>query len=287
VKQEFISKKECLITELISECVIGISKNNIKRLIKDGEVKLNGEKQKTDVILKKGDLIAVFIPKAFVQNASGLIDNVKIVYEDDNILICHKPKGMDCENNLYSIIANKYPFAILNHRLDRQTDGLVIFSLNQHSYNAVCSALKNQTIEKYYYAAIKGKFNKDGTHTAFLTKNSADSFVKISDNQTKDSKKIISHFKLIKQQNDNLCVIEAMPITGKTHQLRAHLAFLGHPILGDTKYGLCKNPPLHLSSYKIIFRKMLPPLEYLNEQTVKIPLNIFDKTIFRRYNYLS
>jgi len=276
MKQKFTAQKECMITELISEAVIGISKNNIKRLIKYGEVRLNGVKQKTDILLNKGDEIAIFIPKEFVQDAGDLISGIKIIYHDDNVLICYKPKGMDCENNLNSIIVSQFPNAILNHRLDRQTDGLVIFTLNQSAYGSIYSALKNRTIEKYYFSTVKGKFDKNGLHSAYLTKKAEDSFVKISLNKTPQSKEIISFFKLIKLLDSNLSLIEAKPITGRTHQLRAHLAFLGYPILGDTKYGLCKVAPLHLSAYKLIFAKLSPPLEYLNGQTIKLPQNILD-----------
>jgi|GEM_PF-5449344 len=270
MKYEFIAKNECFITELISENLIGILKQHIKHLIRKGEIKLNGIRQKSDILIKKGDKISAFIPASYLSSADKLVDSIKIVHEDKNILICYKPKGMDCENNLHSIIIEKYPTAVLNHRLDRQTDGLLIFSLNPLAYNAIYAALKNQTIDKHYYATVKGIFNKNGTHTAFLTKNSSTSHVKISSSQTKDSKKIVSNFKTISQKSDSLCVIEAMPITGKTHQLRAHLAFLGHPILGDTKYGTCKKPPLCLTAFKLTFNKMPHPLEYLNGQTVKI-----------------
>jgi len=273
VKHQFISQKECLITELISENIIGILKQHIKHLLRKGEIKLNDEKIKTDVLIKKGDKISIFIPKSFLSNANDLINSIKIVYEDENILLCYKPKGMDCENNLVSIITSKYKHALLNHRLDRQTDGLVIFTLNKPAYDSIYLALKNQTIEKFYNATVKGKFNSNGTHTAYLTKNTTASFVKISLNQTPNSKKIISHFEFKKQKSDSLCMIEAKPISGRTHQLRAHLAFLGHPILGDTKYGTCKNPPLHLTAYKITFTKLPAPLEYLNGQTIKITPN--------------
>jgi len=270
MKREFICQKECLITQLISQQIIGISKDGIKKLIKEGEVKLNGVKQKSDILIKAGDSVSIFVPKAFIQNAQSLIDGVRIIFQDENILICYKPKGLDCENNLHSVITAKYSAAILNHRLDRQTDGLVIFTLNQPAYNSIYSALKNQTIEKFYYATVKGNFAKNGTHIAYLTKNSSDSIVKISFNQTKNSQKIISHFNFIKSLQNDFSLIEAKPVTGKTHQLRAHLAFLGHQILGDTKYGSCKHPPLQLTAHKLILINLPSPLDYLNGKTFVI-----------------
>ena len=279
MKYNFTAARDCLISQLVFENIIGLKKSAFRTLLKLGEIRLNGVKQFFDIEINKGDKVAIFVPKKFLANAGAVAGQAKIIYSDDNILIVNKPQGLDTENNLTAIIKADYPDAEPAHRLDRNTAGLIVFGLNRQSLDALLHAFKNSLIEKYYYALVTGKFKADGKHTAYLAKDSEKGLVYIYAAEKKGSKKIISQFRFISLYGNN-SLIEAQPITGRTHQLRAHLKFLGYPIVGDGKYS-DKNSSektgfQKLAAYKLVFGNLNAPLHNLRGQTFKIEVNLID-----------
>ena len=208
----------------------GVGYALFRKLLRKKDIRINGKKTGEDLPVLRGDKIDLYIPslqKAF---------EPKIVYEDQNILVLDKPQGVEAED-FYKQVLTIYPTAIFTHRLDRNTGGLIIFALNQPAYEQLFIALKDRTIEKYYTAEVVGKMpKKQDILTAYCKKDSKQSFVSVFAEFVLGSKKMITEYKVVKE-NEASSVLEVKLITGRTHQIRSHLAFVGNPIVGDGKYG--------------------------------------------------
>ena len=257
-----VAEQKDVITALNS---IGISYSYACKLLRNKDVRVNGVRIKENLPLCFGDELTVFLSES-IESPFEMLNN-RIKYQDDNILIINKPSGIEIEGK-GGIAEQLKAFAV--HRLDRNTTGLVILAKNKLSQEALVEAIKNRLILKKYYAEVVGKTDfKNFTHNAFLLKNSKDSLVKIFDKQVKGSVPISTIFNTIKS-NPSSSIVECTLLTGKTHQLRASLSFLGHSIIGDGKYGKnednkkFKEKRQKLHSYFIEFKKLSHPLSYLN-----------------------
>ena len=235
-----------------------VSYNEVKKIIRNRDVKVNGKRVGEDIKINEGDEIVFYHP----EHKDKIIP---IVYEDENIVVANKPAGTetvnttsDCVLGVLSAQLNENLFAV--HRLDRNTTGLVIFAKNIRAKDSLDAALKERTIEKYYLALVKNRPPKNyDTLVSYLKKLSDESKVLISDFPQKDYKKIETQYKIL-DFNENFSILQVLLLTGKTHQIRAHLSHIGCPIVGDEKYGdsnLNRQFGLKhqcLCSYKIVFR---------------------------------
>lgn len=237
------------------------------------------EKFKTDVSTKYKENFDANNQSSNETKENKIIDISKdIVYEDSNIillnkranLLSQKVKTTDISVNELVLnyllsngkltreqIINYKPSAI--NRLDRNTTGIIIIAKTLKASQAVSQSLKNRTIKKYYKCVVPNDFNIDGKYSAYLTKNDKDNTVSITKEKVSDSSEYIeTEYKKI-SYDGKLSIVEVHLITGKSHQIRAHLSYLGFPIIGDRKYGnadINKNYKAKyqmLHAYKIVF----------------------------------
>lgn len=261
--------------ERLSEAILArfngaMSYSLVMKLIRQKDVKINGERTNKDVTVAKGDEISVYTT-AYDNRAEN------ILFEDENILAAVKPKGITSED-FYDLIKKTRPTAFLVHRLDRNTDGIMLFALNPIANDELLKGFKNRSFKKYYLARVYGTFaKKEATLEAYLLKDEKKSEVKIFDEPKKGAVKIITRYEVLSEDGET-SLLNVELVTGKTHQIRAHLAHAGHPLIGDGKYGYksindrFKEKTQSLTAYKteLGFGKE-SPLFYLNGKTFTLP----------------
>lgn len=260
-------------------CSKNISYNLVCKVIRAKDVKVNGKRIGQDIKLCAGDEVVVYLKDE---------QKFNIIFEDENIVVVFKPRCIETVSDLGEDLLSKLKqqlnqnlFAV--HRLDRNTEGLVVFAKNEYAKISLDKAFKNRTIEKFYLALVFGEIKKqEDTLVAYLKKDEQNSLVKISDNSQNGYEKIITKYKVLKVP-ENLSLVEVELVTGKTHQIRAHLSHIGHFVIGDEKYGdsrVNKKYKKHyqeLCAYKIIFHfEDNDYLSYLNNKEIKLDFKQID-----------
>lgn len=276
VPEKFNNKK---VSDLLFYHFNGLTRNTLYKALRKKDIRVNDIKINADTPVKTGDIITVYITNDL------LFKKIKIpkIYEDENILIINKPAGIEVtgDNSVTSILEKEYPFIAPCHRLDRNTTGLTLFAKNEAVLQILLSKFKNKEIEKHYLAKVYGIPTKNTeTLYAYLFKDNKKSMVYISDAPKKGYVKIETSYTVLeKNAKENYSLLDIELHTGKTHQIRAHLAHIGYPIIGDGKYGIneinkkfgCKTQ--QLCSYKLAFRFKTDAgkLNYLSEKEFTLP----------------
>ena len=235
------------------------------QLIKNKEIKVNGKKVGEDVVLEKGDRVCYYLtPKQAEKPA------FHPVYEDDHILIVDKESGVNSEA-VYAELTRSGEYYFV-HRLDRNTSGLMAFAKTPTAFETLLSAFKDRKVEKIYHALCFGCPQKQAdTLTAYLKKDGEKSTVRIFSTLVSGAERIVTEYKVLETQADTT-LLEVTLHTGKTHQIRAHLAHVGCPIVGDMKYGItAKNKALSCARQQLIAKRLTfsfeGKLSYLNTLT--------------------
>ncbi|MBO4262480.1 MAG: RluA family pseudouridine synthase [Clostridia bacterium] len=248
--EKFVSGGKKLSVEIGDHFAPTLSYGGVRKLIRKKDVKVNGARVSSDVPTEVGDVIEVYYDKPAFEP--------KIIYSDENLLLCHKPVNITSED-FYGRIKEIYPEAAFLHRLDRNTDGLIAFALNSAAEAEMLNGFKQRTFEKFYLAEVYGAFvKKEGVLTAYLMKDAKNAKVEIFSEPHKNADKIVTKYKTLKEY-DGRSLLEVGLVTGKTHQIRAHLAHEGHFVIGDGKYGkesvnrIYHEKKQRLTAYKIIF----------------------------------
>ena len=254
------------LSEEITEYYKGVVSYSLaNKLIRKKDVKVNGVRVKEDLKTLSGDKIEVYY-----DGEDKRADTV--LYQDENVLVVYKPSGITSED-FYALLCKKYSGVGFIHRLDQNTDGVMIFSLNAASEKELLYGFKHRTFDKYYLAEVIGTPKKASDElVAYLVKDAEKSEVRVFDSPVKGSEKIITSYTVLKSSGET-SLLEVKLITGKTHQIRAHLAHVGNFIIGDGKYGYesinrkFKAKKQRLTAYKLILKfENASPLYYLNEK---------------------
>ena len=237
--------------------VCNVSRSYLQKLLKDGLVLVEGAPIKGSYKVNEGDRILVDLPEAVEPEIAAEPMDLDILYEDEDILLVNKPKNMvvhpaaghytgtldnglmdHCRGNLSGINGVLRPGIV--HRIDKDTTGVLIVCKNDQAHQSIAAQLKAHSITRKYYAIVHGNLKDDeGTVDAPIGRHPTDR-KKMAVNY-KNGKPAITHYQVLRRLN-GYTFIECRLETGRTHQIRVHMASLGHPLLGDAVYGPAKCP---------------------------------------------
>lgn len=260
---------------ILSKKFSNISLSKLKSILKSKDVKVDGARVKENVFVDVGQEITIYFSDDLFEV------KVDVVYQDENIIVVNKPQNLETINPdgvaLIDFVKSQIGqeiFAV--HRLDRNTTGLVVFAKNLEAKNELDKAFKNRTIDKFYLALVYGLLAKQKDEmVAYLKKDSQKSLVDVIDKPAGGYEKIQTNYVVV-DEYENSSLVEVELITGKTHQIRAHFAHVGHFVVGDEKYGdakinkLFKKNKQCLCSHKIIFHFKDGVLRYLDGKTIEL-----------------
>lgn len=238
----------------IVQNVDNLTRSYIKNLIDDELVTVNGKKQKAGYSLKENDIINIQIPEDKEANIKAEDIKLNIMYEDDDILIVDKEKGMVVHpaNGNYSgtmvnslMYSHKDKLSSINgtirpgivHRIDKDTSGILVVAKNDNAHKKLSEQFKVHSITRKYIALVKGIIKEDTMDIDYPIGRSSKDRKKMAVTY-KNSKEAKTHINVLKRfYNSNVTLVEATLETGRTHQIRVHMAYVGHPLVGDEVYG--------------------------------------------------
>ncbi len=262
----------------------------IYKMIRKKNIKLNNSKVEPEDVLKLGDVIKIFLSDETIdkfREKKTLVQtdiHFKVIYEDDNILVVNKPVGLSTQPDMTSMkslvdeikiyldakeknISFTFKPAVCN-RLDKNTSGLVIAAKNYETVKQVNKAIRDRQIKKYYEAKVHGIVTEDLELKDYIIKNERKNMVEIVKKESENTKSIVTYAHPIRTES-KYTWLEIELETGRAHQIRAHLASIGHPIAGDKKYGRKDNEKYQvLHAYKLVLGGFEDELSYLNGKEI-------------------
>jgi 23S rRNA pseudouridine1911/1915/1917 synthase len=253
VNEENVGKR---VDSFIANVDKDISRSTAQRLIEEGNIKVNGAATKVSYKVKLDDEIEIIIPEAKEINLKAQDIPLNIIYEDNDIIVINKPKGMVvhpangnldgtlvnavmaiCKDSLSGIGGEIRPGIV--HRLDKDTSGAIIVAKNDKAHINLSEQLKNHEVKKTYIALVRGIIKEDeATINMPIARSTSDRKKMAVD---KKGKEAITHFKVLGRYDNKYTLLEITIETGRTHQIRVHLSHIGFPIIGDEVYSNGKN----------------------------------------------
>ena len=239
------------IDKYLSIMIEGKSRSFVQGLIDEKKVKANSKVIKSNYKIKKGDFIEVEVPEPVELNVSAEEMNLDIVYEDEDVLVVNKEKGIvvhPAPGNYTGTLVN----GILHHcsdlsgingvirpgivhRIDKDTSGILVIAKNDEAHNDLAAQFKEHSIKREYYALVEGKFsNVKGSVDKPISRDKKER-IKMAINS--DGKRAVTHYEVLEQYDKGVSFVKCTLETGRTHQIRVHMASIGHPLVGDLVYG--------------------------------------------------
>ena len=286
---------------------IDIPTSLLYKSIRLKKIKVNRKRAENNTILQEGDTIQCFLAEEFFEKKANehsfesITVKLDIIYEDENIMLLNKRPGVsvheDEDGSTNTLITHIQAYLYqkgeynpdaeqsfspaLCNRIDRNTGGIVIAAKNAESLRVMNEKIKYREIDKFYLAAVHGIPEPErATIKGWLIKDDKQNIVRVYEkNPPRGAKEIITKYKVVAKQKDS-ALIEVELLTGRTHQIRAHMAYIGHPLIGDGKYGINKNDRAKGYKYQALYSYRLrfsfdtanpTCLDYLNGKEFKIP----------------
>lgn len=300
--------------KFIAKNIPALPKSLMYKYIRQKDIKVNGKRAEISTRLNVGDRVDAYVKDEFLAPVQKNYDflraskQLNIVYEDENILLADKPQGVlshpDDKEYIDTLIGriqrylyekgeynpeseNSFAPALAN-RIDRNTGGIVIAAKNAEALRILCDKIKAREIDKRYLTVVHGvPKQKKALLTGYLEKNEQKNKVYLSNKKSENNSEIRTAYTVIASK-DNLSLLEIELLTGRTHQIRAHMASIGHALLGDGKYGkLAEDKKLGfnkqaLYSYKLTFSFSTDAgiLNYLKDKTFTVDRVWFAEELF-------
>ena len=237
----------------LAECLEGKSRSYIQGLIEKEEITVNGKVKKSNYKLKEGDKISISIPESIPLDVEPEQIPLEILYEDNDVVVVNKAQGMvvhPAPGNYSGTLVNALLYHCKDlsgingvtrpgivHRIDKDTSGVLVVAKNDNSHNKLAEQLKDHSMTRVYVALVEGIIKQDeGTINAPLARHPVDR-IKIA--VVPEGRNAVTHFKVIKRYSSST-LVECRLETGRTHQIRVHMAHIGHPLVGDPVYGYKK-----------------------------------------------
>ena len=290
--------------KFISKSVPLLPKTLMYKYIRIKRIKVNGKRAEISTRLNLGDVVDMYINDEFFEKAPEKYDflkaskNLNIIYEDENIILCDKKAGVlshpDDNEYIDTLIGrikrylyekgeykpdDEHSFTpSLVNRIDRNTGGIVIAAKNAETLRILNQKMKDRELHKFYLCIVHGELEqKSGTLSGYLVKDESKNKVTVSKNARQGAKEIRTKYKVL-DCDGTLSLVEVELLTGRTHQIRAHFASIGHPLLGDGKYGTNAQNKKYgykkqfLYSYKLVFDFTTDAgiLDYLNHKEFEV-----------------
>ena len=288
--------------KFISKTLKTLPQSLLYKAIRTKKIKVNRKRAEPGTVLQAGDSVLCFLsPEFFDEKYENdpfltLTPDLCIVYEDGNVIVCDKRPGLLCHpddhgeqitliEHIKAYLYRKGEYDPENensfvpslcNRIDRNTGGLVIAAKNAAALRDMNEMIRQKTVSKFYLCAVHGiPQPPEATLTAYLYKDTKNNTVTVYDKPKQGRVKIVTGYKVLKKKDGN-SLLEVRLFTGKTHQIRSHLSYMGHPLLGDGKYGVNRDDKKlgykyqALYPYKLCFDRGLGDLSYLTGKTLSV-----------------